>query len=121
MSEIYMQNILDHYKNPHHEGKLKDFTSSHEEKNTLCGDTISVTLRLEKGILKDAKFQGVGCAVSQAAISMLLDEVIGMKKEKIMKLKKDDVLEMLGITLGPVRLKCALLGLETLHKAIQKN
>jgi len=116
-----MDNILDHYKNPRHYGQLDKFTVKHGEANTLCGDKIEITIFLDdKEILRDAKFTGNGCAISQAAISMLLDEVIGMKKEEIMKINKDNMVEILGIELGPVRLKCGLLGLMTLHQALLK-
>lgn len=114
-----MDNILDHYKNPRHKGELEKFTAKHAETNTLCGDKISITVFMDEEVLKDAKFDGMGCAISQASISMILEEVVGLKKDEIMLLNKDNVEEMLGIELGPVRLKCALLGLETLHKAIQ--
>jgi len=117
-SKIYMDNILDHYKNPRHKGEVQNFTSKHAEVNTLCGDKISITVTVNDDILQDAKFDGVGCAISQASISMILEEVIGKTKDEVLAIDKNNVEEMLGIELGPVRLKCALLGLEALHKAI---
>ena len=120
MGDLYMDNIMDYYKNPRNKGTLENSTSKHEGKNVSCGDQIAVSVQIENGILKNAKYDGVGCAVSQAATDMLLDEIIGKKVEDIMKIKKEFILEMLGIELGPVRLKCALLGLETLQKAINK-
>lgn len=114
-----MDNILDHYKNPRHKGELEKYTSKHAEANTSCGDKIQITVYVQDGILKDAKFSGNGCAISQASISMLLDEVIGMKVSEILNMRKETILELLGIDLGPVRLKCALLGLATLQTALK--
>jgi len=118
MSDIYMQNIMDHYKNPRHKGVLDSYTQKHQEKNLSCGDEAKIFIKMKKNVLEDAKFEGKGCAISQASISILLDEVIGKTKEEILELKKEDILSLLGIELGPTRLKCALLGLEILHKAI---
>lgn len=116
-----MDNILDHFKNPRHKGELKDYSTKYAEANLSCGDKVEITVLLKDGILKDAKFNGNGCAISQAGISILLEEVIGYKAEDILKINKDNILEMIGIELGPVRLKCALLGLETLKQAIRQS
>ena len=114
-----MDNILDYYKNPRFKGDLEGCTSKSNEKNVSCGDTVSISVIVEGGILKDARFKGEGCAISQATTSMLLEKAIGMKVNKILDIEKDDVLDMLGIELGPVRLKCALLGWDVLQKAVK--
>jgi len=119
MSNIYMDNILDYYKNPRFKGDLEGYTSKCEEKNVSCGDNVSILVIVKNGFLKDARFKGEGCAISQATTSMLLEKAIGMEVNKILNIKKEDVLDMLGIELGPVRLKCALLGWDVLQKAVK--
>lgn len=117
---IYMENIIDLYKNPLNQGELENPTVTHRAYNPLCGDDITVDLILDDNVVKDVKHRGIGCAISQAAVSMLTEEIKGKTTENVMKLKKEDVIDMLGIELGPVRLKCALLGLESIHEAIDK-
>jgi len=118
---IYMQNILDHYKNPHHKGEILNCKNKCHKKNQLCGDELTIYVDIKNGVLNNATFEGKGCAISQAATSILLDGVIGMKIENIIKISKNDIIDMLGIELGPTRLKCALLGLEALHNAISQT
>ena len=114
-----MQNILDHYHEPENAGVLLNATSCIELKNISCGDEITVYVQLVDGVLQDVSFQGKGCAISQAAMSMLSEEVKGMPKDQILALDKDFVLELLGIEVGPVRLKCALLGMQALKQALE--
>ena len=106
---IYEEDILDHYENPSNYGTLEEPDISYEEDNPLCGDQIRMDLEVEDGVIKDVRFSGHGCTISQAAASMLTEEVKGQALEDVKKLTKDDILEMLGIPLGPVRLKCGLL------------
>ena len=117
---IYMENIIDLYKNPLNQGELKNPSVTHRAFNPLCGDDITVDILVEDKHVKDIRHRGVGCAISQAAISMLSEEIKGKTLEEIMEIKKEEVIDMLGIELGPVRLKCALLGLESIHQAIQE-
>jgi nitrogen fixation NifU-like protein len=116
-----MENILDHYKNPHNKGKVQKVDVINREKNPSCGDEIEVsaTLNEQKEIVA-VKFDGHGCAISQAAISMLTDDLSGKKIDAVMKIDKEDVLELLGIDIAPMRIKCAMLGLRVLQRGILK-
>ena len=113
-----MENIIDLYKNPLNEGTLENPTVTHRAHNPLCGDDITVDLQINDGIITDIRQRGVGCAISQASISLLTEEVKGKSLSDVMSIKPEDVVEMLGIDLGPVRLKCALLGLQAIHEAL---
>jgi len=115
---LYREHILDLYKNPQNFGELKGATHKHREFNPLCGDDIEIQVAVEKNRVKDIKFKGRGCALSIASSSLLTEKAKGMKVEELMKLTKDDIVEMMGISMGPVRIKCALLPLEALHKAV---
>ncbi|OGC81576.1 MAG: SUF system NifU family Fe-S cluster assembly protein [Candidatus Abawacabacteria bacterium RBG_16_42_10] len=116
--EIYKENILDHYREPHHFGEMSNADLKHREFNPLCGDEITIYLKIEKNKVSDISFSGHGCAISQAAMSMLTDMVKGKSIHTIEQLQKEDILKMLGIPVGIVRMKCALLGLKTLHKCL---
>jgi nitrogen fixation NifU-like protein len=118
MSDIYMQNILDHFKNPENYGELEAADVVQKEHNPLCGDKLTVYLDFDGEVLKNVKFEGNGCAISQAAMSMLTEEILGKTKSDILAIDKDFVVEMLGIQLSPTRLKCALLGLQAVHNGI---
>lgn len=118
LDDFYRQNILDHYQNPRNWGTLDHPDVSAEDSNPLCGDRIRMDLVLKDGKVTDVKFSGSGCSISRAAASMLTEEVRGKTLEEVKALGRDDVLEMLGIELGPVRLKCALLALKTLKVGI---
>ena len=117
-NEIYMENIMDHYKSPRNFGSLENPTIKHIEYNPLCGDKIEIALLIDDGKIKDIKFKGNGCSISQASASMLLETVKGKTIEDIKNLNKEDVFGMLSINLSPIRIKCALLGLDTLKNAI---
>jgi nitrogen fixation NifU-like protein len=115
MEDMYRENILDHYQNPRNYGTLKDPDISYEDDNPLCGDVIRIDLVLdETDRIREVAFSGEGCAISQASASMLTEEIHGKSLEEIKDLGKEDILELLGIELGPVRLKCALLSLKVL-------
>jgi len=116
--DLNMQNVLEHYKNPDNAGVIEDCTHENYSKNVSCGDAVTVYLKVSDNKLVDLKFQARGCAISVAALSMLSDEIIGMSVEDILKVDKDLVLEMLGIDVGPVRLKCALIGLQSVKEAL---
>jgi len=117
---MYMENILDHYKHPHNFGKLENADIFHREHNPLCGDIIEVYIIVQDGNVSEAKFSGTGCAISQASASMLTDWLLGKSLEEIKGLTKDDILEMLGIEVNALRLKCALLPLKTLERGVFK-
>ena len=119
--QLYRELILDHYKNPRHHGLLADADASAEGQNPLCGDEITVSVRLGDGdVIEDVGFEGRGCAISQAATSMLTDLVRGRTAQDVAAMPKDELLDELGIPLTPVRLKCAILGLGVLKLALHK-
>ena len=118
MSDFYQAEILDHAKYPRNSGQLPNATVSREEINPLCGDKLRLDLLIEGGTIKDVRFSGRGCAISQAAASMLTEHVKGASIEEARAVSKDDVLDMLGIPIGYTRLKCALLGLKALKVAV---
>ncbi len=115
MDDLYRELIIDRYKNPHFRGSLDPHDISFEDDNPLCGDHIRIDLRLDgEDRVVEAAFSGQGCAISQASADLLLETVIGKSLEEVKALGKEDILELLGIELGPVRLKCALLSLKVL-------
>ena len=119
MDDLYRDNIIDHYKNPQYRGHLDPNNIQFEDDNPLCGDHIEVTLRVDDaGQVTDGRFDGKGCAISQASADLLIESVIGKPVEDLKKLSKQDVLDLLGIELGPVRLKCALLSLKVLKAGV---
>ena len=119
MEDLYRETIIDHYKNPQYRGHLDPNDIHFEDDNPLCGDHIEITLRLdESSTVTEGRFDGKGCAISQASADLLIESIIGKKIEDVKKLVKQDVLDMLGIELGPVRLKCALLSLKVLKAGV---
>lgn len=119
MDDLYREIIIDHYKNPYHKGRLEKSDYSFEDENPLCGDHIQIELRVDKDQnVVDAKFDGQGCAISMSSADLLLDSIIGKNIEELKKLGKQDILDLLGIELSPVRLKCALLSLKVLKAAV---
>lgn len=115
MDDLYRDLILDHYKNPRHKGTLDPHDFSFEDENPLCGDKIRIDVRLDENRrVAEVAFNGRGCAISQASASMLTESIVGKSLDEVKQLSKNDILEMLGIELGPVRLKCALLSLKVL-------
>ena len=119
MDDLYRENILDHYRHPRFKGELEPHTHRHHEHNPVCGDELQVDLLVnDDGIVEKAAFSGHGCAISQASASMLMERIQGKPLEEVKKLSKEDILEDLGIPIGPVRLKCALLSLKALKGSI---
>jgi nitrogen fixation NifU-like protein len=119
MDDLYRELIIDRYKNPHFRGSLDPHDISFEDDNPLCGDHIRIDLRVdESNRVKEAVFSGHGCAISQASADLLLESIVGKTLDEVKKLSKDDVLDMLGLELGPVRLKCALLSLKVLKAGV---
>jgi nitrogen fixation NifU-like protein len=119
--QLYREVILDHYKNPRNHGLLEPFDAHAEGQNPLCGDELAVSVRLGDGdVIEEIGFDGRGCAISQAATSMLTDLVRGRTAEQVAAMPKEELLEELGIPLSPVRLKCAILGLGVLKLALHK-
>jgi len=120
--DMYREVILDHYKNPRGHGTLDDPDAHADGQNPLCGDEVSIYVAFgEDGeTIDEVKFSGRGCAISQAATSMLTEMVAGRTAVQVAALEKDELLEEIGIPLTPVRLKCAMLGLTTLKVALHK-
>ena len=119
MDDLYRELIIDHYKNPQFRGHLDPNDIHFEDDNPLCGDHIEVTLRVDgSGKVADGRFDGKGCAISQASADLLIESIIGKPVEDVKKLSRQDVLDLLGIELGPVRLKCALLSLKVLKAGV---
>jgi nitrogen fixation NifU-like protein len=115
MDDFYREFILDHYKNPHNFGELADATHRYHDTNPLCGDEITMFLKIgADDRVEDVSFSGKGCAISQASASILTDEVRGKTLDELKAIDRDHVIESLGITLTPARVKCALLGLKAL-------
>ena len=115
MDDLYREIIIERYKEPQFRGELDPHDITFEDDNPLCGDHIRVDLRLDENeIVTEAAFSGQGCAISQASADLLMESVIGKPLEDVKALNREDVLDLLGIELGPVRLKCALLSLKVL-------
>jgi nitrogen fixation protein NifU and related proteins len=120
--QLYRELILDHYKNPRNRGLLHPADAQAEGQNPLCGDEVSVSVRLGgDDVIEEVGFDGRGCAISQAATSMLTDLVKGRTANEVASMPKEELLEQLGIPLTPVRLKCAILGLGVLKLALHKS
>lgn len=120
-SDLYREQILDHYRHPRNYGTLEDADISHEDHNPLCGDQVRFEVRLDEGgRVVQAAFTGRGCAISQATASMLTEAVQGKTLDEIKAMDQQTVLGLLGISLSPVRLKCALLPLKVLQAGIYR-
>lgn len=119
MDDLYREVIIERYKNPQYRGELDPHDLTYEDENPLCGDHIRIDLRVdENNRVIEAGFSGHGCAISQASADLLLESVIGKTLDEIKALTKQDILDLLGIELGPVRLKCALLSLKVLKAGV---
>jgi nitrogen fixation NifU-like protein len=118
---LYQDLILDHYRNPRNHGSLTRATHRADAANLACGDTLHIDIIVKNDIIEDVKFSGSGCAISQAAASLLTESVKNQPMTKALSLEPKDILELLGVTLSPNRLKCGLLSLETLKKTLQEK
>jgi len=120
MSSPYRENILDHYRHPRNQGILEDADVSETLDNPVCGDIVRLDLQLQSGAVAAARFSGHGCVISMASASMLTEMVQGRTVESLTTLTDEDIFEMLGVSLGVVRAKCALLPLHVLQAGLQK-
>jgi len=119
MDDLYREQIIDRYKNPRMRGKLDPHDYSYEDDNPLCGDHVRIDLRVDgEGRVTEAAFSGEGCAISQASADLLMESVVGKPLEEVKGYDKQALLGMLGIELGPVRMKCALLSLKVLKAGV---
>jgi nitrogen fixation protein NifU and related proteins len=119
MDDLYRELIIERYKNPSYRGLLDPHDISFEDDNPLCGDHIRIDLRVDQeGKVTEAGFDGKGCAISLASADLLVESVVGKSIDEVKALTKEDLLDMLGIELGPVRLKCALLSLKVLKAGV---
>src|SRR5262249_42855989 len=122
LEQMYREGILDHYKNPRGHGAIEDPDAQAEGQNPLCGDEVTIYVRFaaDGETIDDVGFEWRGCAISQAATSMLTELVKGRKASEVATLPKDELLEEIGIPLTPIRLKCAILGLGVLKVALHR-
>jgi len=119
MDDMYREIIIERYKDPHYRGTLDPHDYTFEDENPLCGDQIRVDVRTdEAGMITEAAFSGHGCAISQASADLLIESILGKNVEDVKKMTKQDILDLLGIELGPVRLKCALLSLKVVKAGL---
>ncbi len=119
MDQLYREAIIDHYKYPRHKGELEAPDFKAHDYNPFCGDELTIAVKVdEEDKIREVAFNGQGCAISQAAASMLMEEILNEPLEEVKALNRDDILEMLGIDIGPVRMKCALLSLKVLKKGV---
>jgi len=119
MDDLYREQIIDRFKNPRHRGELDPHDYTYEDDNPLCGDRLRIDVRTDgEDRVTEAAFSGVGCAISQASADLLTESIVGKSLDEVRRISKDDILEMLGIDLGPVRLKCALLSLKVLKAGV---
>lgn len=116
--DYYREYILDHYRNPRNYGTLEQPDAHAEDSNPLCGDQLAIDLRIEGDRVAEVRFQGRGCAISQASASMLSEMIEGHSINEVVQLGKEDVLEALGISISPARMKCAFLSLRVLHRSL---
>lgn len=115
---LMMDVLLDHYKHPHNFGELPGADIVYAEGNPSCGDQLEIALKTSGGVIEDVRFKGKGCIISQSAASILTDLVKGEPLERVKGITKDEMLENIGIPIGPMRLKCALLALKVLKAGV---
>ena len=120
MENVYREHILDHYRHPRNQGTLDDADISGELDNPVCGDVVRFDIRLSDGRVGEARFSGRGCVISMASASMLTEKVLDKTVEELGELTDEDVFEMMGITLGPVRAKCGVLPLRVLQEGMNR-
>lgn len=117
----YREQIMDHYRNPRNKGHLENFSFKHSENNPLCGDEIEIEVKLNGDEVEDINFSGKGCSISQASASMLTEFVKHKKINDVNDITREDIIEMLGIPIGPVRIKCAVLALVALKNGLKES
>jgi len=121
MSDLYRENILDHYGNPRNEGVLEDADISHERQNPVCGDVVRLDIKLEDGKVEEARFRGQGCVISMASASMFTEKIKGKTISELREIDEQDIFDMLGVELGPSRFHCGVLPLRVLEEALAES
>ena len=116
-NDMYQELILDYYRHPRNHGTIEQSDMKARDTNPLCGDEIEITAKVNDNKISDIKFNGKGCAISQAAASMLTEFILDKPVEEVKDVKREDILNLLGIELSPARLKCAMLGVKVLKVA----
>lgn len=118
MIDMYQEELLDHYKNPRNFGTLSNFDIKFHDTNPLCGDELTVTVKVKNNKIQDVNFESKGCAISVAASSKLSEQLKNKSLQEVLKLDNKFVLDLIGVPISPIRLKCALLSLKALKKGI---
>ncbi len=119
--DLYAENILEHYREPKNRGSGLGASSWGEEDNPACGDRLKVHFWIKEGNIQKIEWEGEGCAISQAAMSMLSEELTGKSVEEVLNIKKNAIYDLLGIEIGPRRFKCALLCLHTIKNTLKAH
>jgi nitrogen fixation NifU-like protein len=119
--DLYAENILDHFRHPRHKTVLAVPSVTHREVNTSCGDDLTLSLRIENDTIIDVGWEGQGCAISQAGMSLLSDWLMGKTASEAARTSVTDMQSLLGIDLGPRRLKCGMLALHALQNALRAS
>lgn len=120
--DMYQENILDHYKNPRNKGKIENADYEHREPNPLCGDIVEIFIKMgDDGKVAEVMFEGSGCAISQASVSILTEFIKGKSLNELKAINTEKMLKLLEIEVNPARIKCATLGLVALQKALEKK
>lgn len=117
-SDLYQEQILDHYRNPRNHGALEHPDTTFHDSNPLCGDTVAMDMTFDGDRIAEVRFRGTGCAISQASTSMLTEMIAGKTKEEAHAISKEALLEEIGVPLSPARVKCALLGYKVMQAAL---
>lgn len=117
----FKENIVEHYKHPQNSYEMEKASAQYHDSNPVCGDDITFWLKIsDEGIIKEASFKGTGCAISQASASMLTEEIVGKSLDEVDAITQDDIRELVGVPLTPVRLKCAILPMKIVQAAVLK-
>ena len=118
--DMYREEVLAHYRNPQNYGKIEGADAKYHDFNPVCGDEVTVYLKIGDGKITKVKFEGKGCAISQAAASIVTEEVTGKKLDYAKQIKQEQLLEMLPIKVSHLRIKCAMLAIKAIQKGIVK-
>jgi nitrogen fixation protein NifU and related proteins len=121
LDELYDDHILDHYESPYHKGRLEGATCAHSDRNPICGDQVMLQLRLDGDKVSECYFDGKGCAISQAAASILCEAVEGKTLTELRNLQAKEMLSLLKVPLTASRQKCGLLAFKVLKTLLYQQ